>query len=156
MKIVDIITPERVIHELTADNKSDLLRELAAHLVQCDPNLSEADAPRVVEVLLERERLASTGISDGVAIPHGKLMGLPGISSVIGIKHDGLDFGAIDNQLSRIFVVLLAPENSAGMHLKALARISQLLKDPQFRDQVLEAPDAGEVYRVIAEEDAAR
>jgi PTS system nitrogen regulatory IIA component len=154
VKIVDFITPQRIVSHLEADNKSDVLKELAAHLVHCDDHLEEAEVGRVTEVLLERERLASTGISDGVAIPHGKLAGLPGISACIGLKRSGLDFAAIDNQPSRIFIVLLAPENSAGMHLKALARISRLFKEPTFRSHVLEADSSEEIFSVIAEEDS--
>jgi len=154
MKIVDFITPARIVSSLGATTKTEVLRELAAHLVSCDEHLQETDVGRVTEVLLERERLASTGISDGVAIPHGKLAGLPGISACLGIKRDGLDFAAIDNQPSRIFVVLLAPENSAGLHLKALARISRLFKEPSFRGSVLEARTTDEIYSVIADEDA--
>lgn len=154
MKIVDFITPQRIVPLLQADNKNAVLKELAAHLVRCDEHLEESDTGRVVEVLLERERLASTGISDGVAIPHGKLSGLPGISACLGIKPEGLDFAAIDAQPSRIFVVLLAPENSAGLHLKALARISRLFKDSAFRGNVLEGKTADEIFGVIAAEDA--
>lgn len=154
MKIVDFITPARIVPSLAASSKTEVLRELATHLVRCDEHLDESDIGRVTEVLLERERLASTGISDGVAIPHGKLAGLPGISACLGVKREGLDFAAIDNQPSRIFVVLLAPENSAGLHLKALARISRLFKEPAFRGSVLEARTSEEIYAVIAEEDA--
>lgn len=154
MKIVDFITPQRIIPQLEADNKNAVLKELAAHLVRCDEHLEEQDVGRVVEVLLDRERLASTGISDGVAIPHGKLSGLPGIAACLGVKREGLDFSAIDNQPSRIFVVLLAPENSAGMHLKALARISRLFKDAEFRNSVLNAKSSDELYSVIEAEDA--
>lgn len=154
MRIVDFITPDRVIASLQATDKTAVLRELAERLVRCDEHLKDSDVGRVVEVLLERERLASTGISDGVAIPHGKLGGLPGISACLGLKREGLDFSAIDNQPSRIFIVLLAPENSAGLHLKALARISRLFKEAAFRQRVLEAQTADDVYRVIADEDA--
>jgi PTS system nitrogen regulatory IIA component len=154
LKIVDFISADRIVPQLAAVHKTDVLKELAAHLVRTDPHLSEADLGRVVDVLEERERLSSTGISDGVAIPHGKLAGLSGITAVLGLKREGLDFGALDNQPSSIFVVLLAPENSAGMHLKALARISQLFKDPAFRRRVLEANTAAEIHGIIADEDA--
>jgi PTS system nitrogen regulatory IIA component len=154
VKIVDFISPDRIVPQLVAVHKSDVLKELAAHLVHVDPHLSESDLGRVVDVLEERERLSSTGVSDGVAIPHGKLAGLTGITAVLGLKREGLDFGALDNQPSSIFVALLAPENSAGMHLKALARISQLFKDHAFRRHVLEATTAAEIYNIIADEDA--
>lgn len=154
MKIVDFISPDRIVPQLAAVQKIEVLKELAAHLVRADSHLSEADLGRVVDVLEDRERLSSTGISDGVAIPHGKLAGLTGITAVLGLKREGLDFGALDNQPSSIFVVLLAPENSAGMHLKALARISQLFKDPAFRRRVLEGTSAADIYSIIADEDA--
>ncbi len=156
MKMIDFIAPERVCARLEATDKAGVLKELAALVVSCDPELSAVDVGMVFEVLNERERLASTGISDGVAIPHGKLSGLAGISAYLGIKREGIDFAAIDNQDSKIFIVLLAPENSAGLHLKALARISRLFKDAAFRQRVLDADSAQEIYDVIAAEDSSR
>jgi PTS system nitrogen regulatory IIA component len=115
------------------------------------PQLS---APRLTETLLEREKLGSTGVGEGVAIPHGKLPGLPGLLAAFGRSPPGVDFGAIDSRPTYLFFVLFAPENSAGVHLKALARISRLFKSPQFRAGILEARDAAQIHSQISTEDA--
>ena len=96
----------------------------------------------------------STGIGEGVAIPHGKLAGLPGLLAAFARKKSGVDFAAIDAKPTYLFFVLFAPDNSAGLHLKALARISRLFKQPQFRQGILAADDGGAIFRLISEEDA--
>ena len=154
MKIIDLISPDRVLAELQASDKTAVLRELTEHIVACDPELNEQDVEEVLRVFSERERLASTGISDGVAIPHGKLTKLSKVSAFLAIKHDGIDFAAIDGGLSRIFIVLLAPDSSASLHLKALARISRLFKEADFRQAILEADGAEKIYKILADEDA--
>ncbi|MEW5854317.1 MAG: PTS sugar transporter subunit IIA [Myxococcota bacterium] len=154
MKLVEILGPSRVIPHLSANTKPEVLRELTHALVDHDPDFPPGSAERVYETLLERERLSSTGIADGVAIPHGKHPGLTSLKAVLGIRRDGLDFAAIDGQPSKIFILLVAPENSAGLHLKALARISRLFKEPALRERVLSAEGADGVFRVISEEDA--
>ncbi len=154
MKLVEFLAPNRVLPRLAATTKPDVLLELARGLVEGDPDFPVGSVERIYETLLERERLSSTGIADGVAIPHGKHSGLHGLKAVLGIHANGLDFAAIDGLPSRIFFVLVAPENSAGLHLKALARISRLFKEATLRDRVLAAPDAATIYKVIADEDA--
>lgn len=143
-----------MVARLSGATKPDVLLELARALAKDDADFPAGSVERVYDVLLERERLSSTGIADGVAIPHGKYPGLTSLKAVLGIHPDGLDFAAIDGQPSRIFFVLVAPENSAGLHLKALARISRLFKEAALRQRVLEAGDAAAVYKVIADEDA--
>ena len=101
-----------------------------------------------------RERLATTGVGEGVAIPHAKLDNLDNISMAIGISRTGIHFDAVDGQPVHIFVALLAPEGSTGEHLKALAGISRILKDPSFRNKLLGAKSSQEIYdAIIAEED---
>jgi PTS system nitrogen regulatory IIA component len=114
----------------------------------------QLDAARLSDVLLEREKLGSTGVGDGIAIPHGKLAGLQGLLAAFGRSRAGIDFQAIDGKPTHLFFVLFAPENSAGIHLKALARISRLFKTPSFRAAVVEASDAAAIHRLIADEDA--
>jgi len=154
MKLVEFLAADRVVSSLTASTKPDVLMELARALVEGDKDFPPGSAERVFETLMERERLSSTGIADGVAIPHGKHSGLTHLKAVLGLHRAGLDFAAIDGQPSRIFFVLVAPENSAGLHLKALARISRLFKEASLRDRVLASPDAVSVYKVISDEDA--
>jgi len=150
MKITDILTPEMVLPELSADNKPDVLRELATHLCA---GFRELEIDKVVAVLGERERMGSTAIGDGIAIPHGKLKGLTRIIGIFGRSTKGVDFESLDGEPTHLFFVLMAPEDSASLHLKALARVSRLFKDDGFRDHLLKAADADEIYRLIKEED---
>ncbi len=150
MKISEFLREDLVIAELQAADKASVLNELCALVAQKRPDLSAA---RLAEVLAEREKLGSTGIGEGVAIPHGKVAGLPGLIAAFG-RSRGVDFNAIDGRPTHLFFVLFAPENSAGVHLKALARISRLFKNAAFRRAILDAPDAAAIYKLIAEEDA--
>ena len=151
MRILDILpTEDLVAPALSGTTKADVVGELAAHLAQHYP---EIDAERLVNVLWERERLGSTAIGDGIAIPHGKLPGLKGVLGAFGRHVDGVDFESLDGNPTRLFFVLVAPEDSVGQHLKALARVSRLLKDKGFREALLAAPDRAALFRLIAEED---
>jgi len=113
----------------------------------------EIDVDRLVEVLWERERLGSTAIGDGIAIPHGKLSGLREVLGAFGRHLQGVDFQSLDGRPTQLFFLLVAPEDSVGAHLKALARVSRLLKDRAFRARLLAAPDQEELCRIIREED---
>src|SRR5690349_6626618 len=151
MRIAEFLREDMVLPDLAASDKPGVLGELCAGLARAYPSLSPG---RLSETLLERERLGSTGIGDGVAIPHGKLPGIPGLIAAFARKKAGVDFAAIDGRPTYLFFVLFAPDNSAGLHLKALARISRLFKQPQFRQAILNAPDAAGIFRLISEEDA--
>ena len=150
MKIAEFLRPESVISALSATNKADVLRELSASLAKSNPSVPAA---RLAAVLEDRERLGSTGIGEGVAIPHGKLAGLPNLSASFGVSRAGVDFEAIDSKRTFLFFALVAPENSAGLHLKALARISRLFKNGNFREAILAAKTSEEIYSLIARED---
>ena len=149
MKIVEFLKPEAVIANVAGPGGPAVLAEL------CRPLAAQlrVDTQRLLETLLEREKLGSTGIGDGVAIPHGKVAGLPGLVASFGRAPGGLDFHAIDGKPTYLFFALLAPENSAGAHLKALARISRLFKSPTFRESILKAGSADGIYRLIETED---
>lgn len=151
MKIVDLIRREMVVAQLASTSKKDIIRELATHLAEHHANV---DREALTRVLIDREALASTAIGEGVAIPHGKLSTVSDIVACIGRVKDGVDFDSMDGQPTYLFFVLVAPENSTGAHLKALARISRLFKDGEFRTRLLDAPDADEMYRIIVEEDS--
>lgn len=150
MKLVEILPQELVIPTLRGTSKDAVLRELAEHLTSVH---REIDRDRLIDVLWERERLGSTALGDGIAIPHGKLPGLRGVLAVFGRHPDGVDFESLDGKPSRIFFLLVAPDNSVGQHLKALARVSRLLKDDSFRRQLVTTADPEELYRSICEED---
>ena len=150
MKLVDILPESLVIPALHGRTKEEVVRELAGHLAAVH---TEIDAHRLVEVLWERERLGSTAIGDGIAIPHGKLPGVKTVLGAFGRHLEGVDFQSLDGNPSKLFFLLVAPEDSVGLHLKALARVSRLLKDAEFRARLLRAGDQAEIYRVMREED---
>jgi nitrogen PTS system EIIA component len=154
MKIVDFVGPELIVPQLQAHEKSAVIRELADHLAAHVTGPQKIDREILAKVLLERERLASTAIGEGVAIPHGKLDAVGKLVAVVGRAPDGVDFDSMDGRPTHLFFVLVAPENSTGVHLKALARISRLFKDPEFRTRLMQAKDGQEIFRVIADEDA--
>jgi len=154
MKIVDFVGPELIVPQLTAHEKSAVIRELADHLAAHVTGPQKIDREVLAKVLLERERLASTAIGEGVAIPHGKLDAVGKLVAVVGRAPEGVDFDSMDGRPTHLFFVLVAPENSTGVHLKALARISRLFKDPEFRTRLMQAKDAAEIFKVIADEDA--
>jgi len=148
MKIIDILSKDRIVADLSARSKKDVIVELVRTLA-----LRGVDPDGVVQVLLEREKLGSTGIGDGVAIPHGKLSEIGALMASFGRSKPGVDFDSLDGKPTHLFFLLVAAENSAGIHLKALARISRLFKDGMFRQTLMAARDQEELYRVIQEED---
>ena len=150
MRIQDIIPPEAVVDGLRAETKEGVLRELSEAVCRRHPDLSP---DRLTAILMDREGLGSTGIGDGVAIPHGKIPGIDRLFAVFGRSPGGVQFASLDGKPARLFFLILAPENSAGMHLKALARISRLLKDQRFRGRLLAAEGVDGLSQVLREED---
>ena len=151
MKIMDILVRDAVILDLSSHAKRDVLSEMAHRLAAAEPGLDEQ---RLLEVLLERESLQSTGIGEGVAIPHGKLPGLKRLIASFARSRAGVDFESIDGLRTQLFFLLVVPEHSGGQHLKALARISRFFRDAAFRKALLEAERIEDVFRSIEEEDA--
>ena len=149
MKIQDFLQPQAVLADLTGRTAAEVLAEL------CQPvaTATGLDASRLVQVLLEREKLGSTGVGEGVAIPHGKLAGLPALVATFGRSRQGVEFRAADGKPARLFFALFAPENSAGAHLKALSRVSRIFRMPAFREAILAAPSAREILELILAED---
>jgi PTS system nitrogen regulatory IIA component len=150
MKLSEIFTEAHIIPELKAKNKQTVLEELVDALSKREPSL---DKGTLVRVLIERERLGSTGIGEGVAIPHGKIGGINQPIISFGRSRQGLDFDSVDGQKAHLFFLLIAPENSAGIHLKVLARIAKILKSSVFRKRLMEAKGSGDIYRTIVETD---
>lgn len=148
MRLGDYLDKDLVLADLSAKAKAEVLAEL----VQPVAGLRDGfDAERAQRVLLERENLGTTGIGDGVAIPHGKLENLDEIVLVVGRSLDGVEFDALDFKPCHIFFLVLAPEQVAGMHLRILAHISRLLKDDGFRRAFLEAPDKESLWKLLSE-----
>ena len=150
MRLTDILDQELVLPDLQGQNKREVLNEFAALL---DSHEKIRDQNGFLEVILAREALGSTGIGEGIAIPHGKMKNLDRLVLSFGIARKGVDFDAMDGNPVHIFFVLIAPEDSPGDHLKALARISRVLKNRSFRERLLEASSADELYQLICEED---
>jgi PTS system nitrogen regulatory IIA component len=150
VKITDFLNVHTVIPALKSREKNAALEEMAHQLAAQHPSL---EGPRVLRVLLEREKISTTAIGEGVAIPHGKL---PGVDKVVGVfarSPEGVDFASLDGEPTHLFFTLIAPEDAAADHLKALARISRLLKDTAFRNRLMKGQTRQEIFDIIAEED---
>jgi PTS system nitrogen regulatory IIA component len=149
-KIKDLLMDDLVLDEIAAVDKGGVLREFAAHL-QSKGKID--NARELVRVLEEREALGSTGIGDGIAIPHGKLVQIPDMIVAFGRSNRGIDFEALDHKPVYLFFLLVTPLDRPGEHLKTLARISRILKNPLFRDNLRHAQDRDALQRLICEED---
>ena len=152
MDIIDIITPTTIVPVLKASSKKQVLQELARR-AQDMLGLAERD---VFDVLIERERLGTTGIGNGIAIPHGKPAGIERLSGIFARLERPVDFEAIDEQPVDLIFVLLAPEGAGADHLKALARVSRLLRDKTVCDKLRTADGADALYAVLTETPASR
>jgi PTS system nitrogen regulatory IIA component len=150
MKITDYLTPELVVAELAQVSKEETLKLLSVRVAGVFPELSEE---KILNVLSDREALGSTGIGGGIAIPHGKMAELEKIVVLFARSRQGVDFAAVDGQPVHLFFLLLAPENSAGVHLKTLAQISRMLKNRDFCDKLREAEDSLSLFTMIKLED---
>ena len=145
MKILELLNKEAIIADLNATDKKGVIEELISPISR----LTRTDQKELVLVIMNLDRLGRTGIGEVVGIPHGKLKELHSLILVFVLSRKGVDFESIDNQPVYIFFLLLTPEDSAGLHLKLLARISRILKNDLFRQQLREAQTADEVYAVI-------
>jgi PTS system nitrogen regulatory IIA component len=152
MKIMDIFRKEYIIEELKAKTKRDVLVELSGVIRGGDGAINHE---LIVNTLLDREKLGSTGIGDGIAIPHGKLADLDELIASFGRSREGVAFDSMDGKPANLFFLLLAPENTTGLHLKALAKISKMMKDSAFRKKLIEAKSKDELYSIIADKDDA-
>jgi len=151
MKVADFLQPDCVVPEIQGTTKAEVLPWMTAFLASHQEGIDPVVVYRVIE---EREALASTAIGDGIAIPHGKLENLDRLVGVLGRSVAGLSFDSIDGKPTHIVFMLVAPANAAGVHLKALARLSKLFRDAAFRQRLMEATDGDAMYRAILEEDA--
>jgi nitrogen PTS system EIIA component len=150
LKLTDFLDATRIIPDLKEKEKRAVLKEMSVRLAALDASL---DAGKLFDTLLEREKISSTAIGEGVAIPHGKLNGSRKLTGIFARSLQGANFESLDGGPTHLFFVLLAPEDSAADHLKALARISRLLKDSSFRVRLMQGKTAEEIFRVIKEED---
>jgi len=152
MQLADLLKKELVNADIKARTKTAVLAELVNIIIQSGIML---DQNAVVQVLLQREKLGSTGIGQGIAIPHGKINNINDLIVAFGRSIEGVDFESMDGKPAHLFFLLLAPENSAGKHLKALAKISKMLKMDNFRKTLLEAKSQDDLYKLIIDQDDA-
>jgi len=152
MKISDFLSKKAVVTDLKSSKKEDILRELVDALVTSG-EIEKRHRNKLIESLMARETLGSTAIGQGVGIPHAKSDCVKKLIAAFGLSRKGVDFDSLDGEPVYIFFLLLAPADSAGPHLKALARVSRLLKDKYFRDSLRQCQDDKSVIRIITQED---
>jgi len=149
MKILDVLNKETILVDLKSADKKGVLDELGIPVAR----IAGVGHEDLMRVLMERERLGSTGIGDGVGIPHGKMKDLESMVVGFGLSRKGVDFESIDGLPTHIFFLLITPEDSTGLHLKLLARISKILKNDLFRENLLNATGRDEILSIIEEEE---
>ena len=150
MKIMDYIKEDGVISDLQAIDKLSVLKELSRVLVKPDQSpLTE----EITEAVLSREKLGSTGIGQGIAIPHGRLKRSKDFIVSFGRSIKGIDFDSIDEKPTHLFFLVMGPENSPVSNLKLLSRIATILKDASFKGQLMKARSQRELFQLITEED---
>jgi PTS system nitrogen regulatory IIA component len=149
MRILDALKKEAIVSDLQAVDKKGVLEELSGPVSE----LFNIEKDDLVNILMERESLGSTGIGGGIGIPHGKLKNLDTLLLGFGLSRRGVDFESLDGRPTHIFFLLVTPENSTGLHLKLLARISRVLKNDPFKAKLMAAGNSADIISIIAEED---
>lgn len=148
MMLADVLREENIITDLRSRDKEEVLGEMVDDI---SPMVGHIERERILKALLDREKLGTTGIGHGVAIPHGKIKGLPELKVFFGRSRKGVNYSSMDNLPVHLVFLILAPENSAAAHLKVLASISHLLKSQDFRIKLMDAVDRSDIYRIITE-----
>lgn len=151
MVLTQILQPECVKVPLAGADKDSVIKELVDLL---DSNKLLADKDEVLQAVLSRENTRSTGIGSGIAIPHGKCKGVRELVMAMGVSSRGIDFQSIDGKPVYIFVLLVSPIDKTGPHIQALARISRLMLDEEFKNKLQNAPSAEQLYNLISEKEA--
>jgi len=151
MKIMDFLSKKAITANLKASDKEGVIGELVDLLAKAE-DIKNKD--ELIKALMTRESLGSTGIGQGIGIPHAKSANAKSMVAAFGLSQKGVSFDSLDGEPVYIFFLLIAPEESAGPHLKALARISRMLKDKYFREMLKKAKDEKEILRIIQDEDS--
>jgi len=155
MQIMDFLSKKAIVTDLKSTKKEDVIKELVDALIEAG-DIEKRARNKLIEFLMNREALGSTAIGQGIAIPHAKSDCVGKLVAAFGLSKKGVDFDSLDGEPAYIFFLLVAPQDSAGPHLKALARISRLLKDKYFRDTLRASEDDKAVSRIITQEDEKR
>ncbi len=152
MKIIDFLSKKAILADIKTSKKEDIVKELVDALVGAG-DIEKNSRNKIIDALMERESLGSTAIGQGIAIPHAKTDCVSKLVGAFGLSKKGVDFDSLDGEPVYIFFLLAAPQDSAGPHLKALARISRLFKDKYFRDNLRACEDDKAILKTIAQED---
>ena len=150
MTLLDILSADSTLVDLKGETKEDIIAELVDTLAVGD---AISDRDKVLQAVLEREKIMSTGIGDGIAIPHGKSDAVEKLVAALGTQRRGVDFEALDGEPAYVFFLLVSPANVSGPHIKALARISRLLKGEDFRKELISASDREAAIHILEEEE---
>ena len=150
MSLLDILSNKSTLVDLKGHSKDEIIEELVDSL---EVGAAISDRDKALEAVLEREKIMSTGIGDGIAIPHGKSDAVSQLSAALGIHKRGVDFDALDGEPAFVFFLLVSPANVSGPHIKALARISRMLKNDSFKRKLIEADSAEQILGIIEEEE---
>lgn len=150
MKLADVLNKDSIIPDLTSKSKTEVLREFSSYVSKVLQNLN---SEKIYETLIEREKLCSTAIDEGVAIPHGKFGGITNIIAAFGRSEGGVEFESLDGNPTKLFILILSPDNSSGNHIKVLARVSKIFKKPETRSRLMEAKSNDEIYNILIDED---
>jgi len=150
LKITEILQEQCIVADIKGQTKREVISELVETLAKA--RLIE-DVVTAVNVVMDREKLGSTGIGNGVAVPHGKLKNINNIMCAFGRSQNGVDFDAVDRAPVYIFFLVLAPEDSASLHLKVLSRITKILRDQSLRKKIIKFTNVSDIYTSILEED---
>ncbi len=152
MKVTDFLSKKAISAELKSTKKEDVIKEMVDLLISAG-EIEKKHRAKLTELLMAREALGSTAIGQGVAIPHAKIDCVKHLVAAFGLSKKGVNFDSLDGEPAYIFFLLVAPQDSAGPHLKALARISRLLKDKYFRDSLKQSKDTASILKIINQED---
>jgi len=150
MNISDVLDKKAVIPNLKSQSKNEIIKELAEGLSSVVPNLNNE---KLVESLLEREKLCSTAVDSGIAIPHAKLSGISNIVAQFGKSAQGIPFDSLDGKPTQLFFMIIAPENATGSHIHLLARISKIFKNPELRAKLIKSNNGDEIFELLMRED---
>lgn len=151
MTLLDILSPDSTIVDLKGETKEEIIAELIDLLANND---AITDRDKVLQAVLEREKIMSTGIGDGIAIPHGKSDSVERLIAALGTQRRGVDFEALDGEPAYVFFLLVSPANVSGPHIKALARISRLLKNDEFKKKLIAAESSTAIIDIIETEES--
>ena len=152
MQIMDFLSKKAILTDIKSTSKEEVIKEMVDFLIEAG-DVEKRNRNKLIDALVSREALGSTAIGQGIAIPHAKCDCVDKLVAAFGLSKKGVDFDSLDGELAYIFFLLVAPQDSAGPHLKALARISRLLKDKYFRDTLRSCVDEKSVMKIIGQED---